>query len=247
MKRAFILLLILIFIKLEVLVAQPKIILKLDDLEVKNGVCPSTLTLDYLVRNKIKAGLGFIANRLDNSASKTLQQYILAKNFDGERLFEIWNHGFDHVRPEFLGTGYAYQKNHFDRATKIIEELLGVKLRTFGTPYNESDSITNRVVLENKDYKVFLFSKVEPSPNSGILNLVNRTNMENGTGNPEYSYFVANYNKFKDIYTDYMVLQGHPNKWKTGELDQFKQIVVFLIAQGCEFVTPYEYYLRVHN
>jgi peptidoglycan/xylan/chitin deacetylase (PgdA/CDA1 family) len=227
--------------------SQPKIILKLDDFEVKNGVCPSTLTLDYLVRNKIKAGLGFIANRLDYSTSKTLQQYVLAKNFDGERLFEVWNHGLDHFRPEFLGTGYVYQKNHFDRATKIIEELLGVKLRTFGTPYNESDSITNRVVSENYEYKVLLFSKIEPNPNSGILNLINRTNMENGTGNPEYSYFVANYNKFKDIYSDYMVLQGHPNKWKAGELDQFKQIVVFLIAQGCEFVTPYEYYLRIHN
>jgi len=225
--------------------AQPKIILKLDDFEVRNGVCPSTLTLEYLVRNKIKAGLGFIANRMDGSAFKTLSYYLVSTNYNGEDLFEVWNHGLDHVRPEFFGTGYDYQKTHFDQASKIIEDLLGVKLHTFGMPYNESDSVTNKVISEDKDYKIFLFSKVEPSPSSGIINLTNRTNMENGTGNPEYSYFVENYNKFKDKYTDYMILQGHPNKWTAAELDQFKQIVVFLTAQGCEFVLPYEYYRSI--
>ena len=66
--------------------------------------------------------------------------------------------------------------------------------------------------------------------------------MENGTGNPEFEFFKINYFTKKDKCSDYMVLQGHPNGWTTDKIDQFKLIVEFLIAEGCQFVTPYGYY-----
>ncbi|NNU33855.1 hypothetical protein HK413_06305 [Mucilaginibacter sp. S1162] len=35
--------------------------------------------------------------------------------------------------------------------------MFGVTMRTFGSPYNASDSVTNSVIKEQGDIKVFLF------------------------------------------------------------------------------------------
>jgi hypothetical protein len=65
--------------------------------------------------------------------------------------------------------------------------------------------------------------------------------VKNGIYNPEFDFFVNNYNKSKDRFKDYMTLQGHPNQWSADKIDQFGKIVDFLISEGCEFVLPYEY------
>lgn len=220
----------------------PKIILKLDDLFVKEGICACAPTFDYLIQKKIKAGFGAIANRSDSTALATLTPYLNATNTKGEKLFEIWHHGFDHVRPEFSGTGYEYQKAHFEEADKLLKKLFGFQMHSFGTPFNGSDSVTNQVVSENPGYKVFMFSRIKPNVANGIMYLDNRVNMENGTGNPEFDFFKENYNINKDQYTDYMILQGHPNMWTPEKLAQFRKIIDFLITEGCEFVLPFEYY-----
>ena len=222
--------------------AQPKIILKLDDLFVKEGICACAPTFEYLMQNQIKAGFGAIANRSDSTALETLSPYLNATNTKGEKLFEIWNHGFDHIRPEFSGTGYEYQKNHFEEADQLLKKLLGIQMHSFGTPFNGSDSVTNRVVSENLSYKVFMFSRVKPTVANSIMYLDNRVNIEKGTGNPEFALFMENYGKYRDKYTDYMVLQGHPNLWTPEKLEQFRKIIDFLISEGCEFVLPFEYY-----
>ena len=81
---------------------------------------------------------------------------------------------------------------------------------------------------------------------SFLAALTNRVNMENGTGKPEYAYFLTNYNANKSIYKDYIVLQGHPKFWTSVQLNEFSQIIDFLIAEGCEFQLPYEYYLSLN-
>lgn len=220
----------------------PKIILKLDDLSVSNGVCKFSATLDYLVQKQLKAALGVIANELDSTAPKTLYPYLDAKNSAGENLFEIWNHGLDHIRPEFQGTDFSYQKTHFDMADEKIKKIVGIQMHTFGTPFNGSDINTNKVVAQNENYKVFLLSSVVPDIKNGILYLNHRTNMEDGTGNPKFSFLRDNYLKNKNLYKDYMVLQGHPNMWTPEKIAQFKKIIDFLISEGCEFVLPFDYY-----
>ena len=232
----------LLFIFSQVTFSQPKIILKLDDLSVKNNVCQCAPVLDYLVQKKLKAGLGIIAIRNDDTVLKTLLPYLKATNSKSEPLFEIWHHGLDHIRPEFQGTGYDYQKSHFDEADRLIKKLLGIQMHSFGSPYNATDSVTDRVVSENKNYKVFMFSSLKEHGKGNILYLDHRVNMENGTGKPEYDYFFENYTKFKGKYTDYIILQGHPNLWTPEKMEQFKKIIDFLISEGCEFVTPYEFY-----
>ncbi len=226
--------------------AGPKIILKLDDLSVKNGVCAFAPAMDYLVQKQLKAGLGIIAGRNDSSALKTLRPYLQATNPKGEKLIEIWHHGLDHSKTEFKDSTYAYQKLHFEQADKMIQKLLGIQMHTFGTPYNASDSVTNKVLSENSNYRVFMYSSRKPALSNGILYLDNRVNIENGTGNPDFNLFMENYTKNKDKYTDYMVLQGHPNMWTSEKLEQFNKIIRFLVSEGCEFVLPYEYYQSIH-
>ena len=72
----------------------------------------------------------------------------------------------------------------------------------------------------------------------------NRVNMENGTGKPEFDFFVENYNKAIAKSMMVMVLQGRQNMYTTPEkMEQFWKIVQFLIDQKVRFITSYEYYL----
>lgn len=226
-----------------------KIILKLDDLGVLNSVFAASPVWDYLSTNKIKWGGGAIANRFDGTSAGVLSGYLNALNNVGDTLVEVWNHGYDHSGNsstgiyEFSNSTYADQKSHFDQATQTIKSILGIQMHSFGTPYNQSDVVTNTVIGEDSNYKVFLFAS-QTSASNGVSYLNNRVNMENGTGNPVYNYFVSNYIASKATYKDYMILQGHPNYYTLGSstLDQFKLIVQYLISEGVEFVRPYDYY-----
>jgi len=156
MKKIYLMAFCLGLLKSTFSFAAPKIILKLDDLSVKQSVCSCSPTFDYLMQKQLKAGFGAIASRLDSTSLNTLKPYLNATNAKGEKLFEIWHHGLDHVRPEFQTTSYEYQKAHFDQSDELIKKLLGIQMHTFGTPFNASDSITNKVISENPNYKVFL-------------------------------------------------------------------------------------------
>ncbi len=223
------------------LCGAPKIILKLDDLGVTENKCSCKLTLDYLIKKNIKASYGIIADRLDNTAKATLQPYLDAKNKKGENMVEMWHHGLDHKRPEFRETSYEYQKEHFDRATQIICSALGIKLHTFGAPFNAVDSVTYRVIAGDPDFKVVFFAKPEYRYSKKITYLNNRVSIEQGTGNILFDQFIKDYEQKKGNYNDYIVLQAHPNKWTKTELDELDKIIEYLQNEGCEFVLPYEY------
>ena len=229
-----------------------KIILKLDDFSASSGSSAATPVLDYLITKQIKAAIGFIADRNDATALSVFSSYLNAKNVAGEKLFEVWHHGLEHVQfatvpitYEFQGTSYSYQKANFDGADQRIKDDLRVQMHTFGAPYNQVDATTNTVISENSNYKVTMFNS--PAPGVEIKNLSNRVNMEIATGVPDYASFVTNYNAKKGIYTDYMVMQGHPNQWTTdAKKTEFSQIIDFLISEGVEFVLPYDYYLSLN-
>lgn len=224
-----------------------KIILKLDDFSAASNNSPFKPVMDYLISKQLKAGFGAIANRFDATAYSVLKPYLNALNPKGDTLFEVWNHGYDHVNSEFLGTTYAYQKSHFDLATQTIKSLLGIQMHSFGAPFNGSDTVTNRVISQDTNYKVFIFSTIKPNDNTGIVSLNQRVDLESPTGKPNYAAFVSNYNSYKNTYKDYMVFQGHPAGWSADLFEQFKLIIEFLLAQGCEFVRPFDYYNTLIN
>ncbi len=220
---------------------KTKVILKFDDLGVKNGVVSCARTMDYLKERGVKASFGVIADRLDATAAESLKPYMEATDKKGMTLFEIWHHGLDHKKPEFSGTPYEYQKEHFEKADAKIKEVLGLEMVTFGSPYNATDETTNTVLEENPRYKIFLFCAPGLQSVEGMTYLNNRVNIENGTGNIEYDHFLASYRNNKNKYTDYMVMQAHPNGWGEDKVAVLGQIVDFLLKEGCEFVTPQEY------
>ena len=144
---------------------------------------------------------------------------------------------------EFSGTTYAFQKAHFDSATNVIKSKLGIQMHSFGAPYNQNDTTCLRVISEDTNYKVIMYSQVAVSPTAGYKNLSNRVYIESATGVPDSAYFMNSYNSLKNTYTDYMVMQGHAYAWTTAAKQaEFQKIVNYLISQNVKFTTPYEYY-----
>jgi len=90
-----------------------------------------------------------------------------------------------------------------------------------------------------------MFVNAKTPTESKIRKLNNRVNMENGTGKPEFDFFVENYNKAIAKHMSSMVLQGHPHIYNTPEkMEQFKKIIQFLMDQKATFITPEDYYLE---
>ena len=238
----------LLAILLNSITAAPKIILKFDDSKISASYKVSASALiDNLIKKEIKASFGVITLNVDNTASVLLSSYLNTTDTNGDKLFEIWHHGLDHSNTptfEFRGSAYTFQKNHFNMGDSIIKYNIGVQSHTFGAPYNANDASTIQVLNEKTNYKVMFFpsSDAIPAASTGIISLLNKVDIESATGTPDYNVFLTNYNKYKSTYTDYMVLQAHPNWWPTAKIDIMNQIIDFLIAEGCEFVLPYDYY-----
>lgn len=234
------------------LMAQTKVIIKLDDFGSKNDKSQALSVLDLLLSRKIKASFGVIAKNLDSTAARVYGRYCTSKNEKGEKLFEVWHHGYDHSNnnppnknPEFSGTSYDLQKEHFDRADKVVLKTLKVQMHTFGAPNNATDTNTFKVIALNKNYKVVMLDGSTSGMRNGILFMNNRLNMENGTGKVNYEHFITQYKKLSGKYKDYFVMQGHPYLWDAEKIAEFDKVLNFLIAQKCEFVLPYEYYLKI--
>ncbi len=231
--------------------AQRKILLKLDDLGSRNGHSTAEPVLDLLLQRKIKAGLGVIATWLDSTAKQAYDKYIYAADEKGRKQFEIWNHGFDHSNknqpdgnsPEFKGTGYAFQKEHLAKAHERVRQLLGVSMHTFGAPFNQSDTVTNKVLAEHNAYFVVLYSEDRSGLKGWMDNYNYRVDMEITTGQVNFDHFVADYERKKNKYQGMMVLQGHPNMWDAARIAEFNKILDYLVAQKCTFILPEQNYL----
>jgi len=150
---------------------------------------------------------------------------------------------------EFSGTSYAFQKAHFDSATNVVKSKLGVQMRTFGAPYNQIDATLLQVMSEDPNYRVLLLGQLSPSPATGQINLTNRVFIESATGVPDYNYFLSSWYSKKSLYTDYMVMQGHPFDWTTpAKMTEFSNILNYLVAtDSVVFNTPYGYYRYLND
>lgn len=80
--------------------------------------------MDYLISKQLKACFGALVNRFDGTANALVSPYLNTMNVQGDTLFEVWNHGYDHEYPEFSGTNYVNQKSHFDQSTQKINLYL---------------------------------------------------------------------------------------------------------------------------
>ena len=226
--------------------AQTKIVLKLDDIAAnKTSGNKASMVMDYLLGLDIKASYGVIAKNLDDSALGLMHKYIDAQNKKGEKMIEIWHHGYDHSNNnppaknmEYKGTSYALQKANFNKADSLVKLYLGVQMQTFGAPFNAVDSNTLKVIAENKNYHILFYFAESPEREKQLTRLNTRINIENGTGNPNYEYFVSECEKNNAFKNSYLVLQGHPLQWNAQKFDEFKKIIAYLREKNCIFVLP---------
>ena len=184
---------------------------------------------------------------MDATSKNVLAPYINALNTKGEKLVEIWHHGLDHSQDigttgnfEFKYTTYAFQKMHFDSANNLVKKYLSIQMTAFGAPFNATDTVAMRVVNENPNYKLVMYSSVSTNFLLGFKKVNNSVSIETETGKPDFSYFLQQFNSKKSYLGTYMILQAHPGYWDATGFAEFKKILDFLDTQHCVYVLPSE-------
>lgn len=229
---------------LQIFVYKQLVILKADDLnyDPEHTFHPGYENfLRYLEERNIKAALGIVGKSLINGNDKYISTL---KEMINNGLFEIWNHGFNHILNdtneigelyhEFWNTSYNYQKEQIEKVQNSARDKLGITIHTFGSPGNQFDENTLQVIDEHEDLNIWFFG----DPRSSKLVLERICNIEFPTFFPDYQRFM--YNRPADA--ELLVLQIHPKAWESEGLEEFKLIMDYLIAQKVVFTTAYEYY-----
>ncbi len=198
----------------------------------------------------VKSGMGAVLEDL-TTASQTFKDSLTSWHHSD--YFEVWHHGWDHKRNnyppdnnnagEFSGTPYSYQKDHLEDGMTYAQSELGITLKSFGAPYNQTDNTFLTVLEENSDIKVWLYCN-DPTYSGMCLERGSSNQLESSTGVVSYSSFLTAYGANVN---PYLVLQGHPGAWDNNSFDEFDQVIDYLKAQGDCFILPYEYYQLVNN
>ena len=217
------------------------VILKLDDLKSTNYPLFQNIA-DYVQEKGIKASFGVIGNTLEDDGQKQAY-YDAIRNWDKNGI-EIWHHGYEHVITEYNASPFEAQMESFGKTVNLLKEKTGIHVRSFGSPYNNSDATTVQVLNQFPGVKVKMLAR-DPQEEGKQLNLNTRADMETEPGVVDYDTFISNYMSYKR--SPHIVLQGHPGMWDAHSLSEFKKIVDFLLSENVEFLTPYEYNLALNG
>ncbi len=158
--------------------------------------------------------------------------------------FEIWNHGYKHivgglssdgkVFSEFQNTNYDYQLSALYKTESLCRKYLDYTPMSFGAPGNAIDEVTNDVINNTNDIKIWFFG----NKNSSKMVLERKSEIEFPYGFPDYQKFLNNYLPNDSVLT----FQLHPNMWDTIKFNEFKKCLEYLESQNVTFITPNEYY-----
>lgn len=227
------------------------IILKLDDVRAtSNNTYNSSWqrVADSIRSYNINAAMGPVMIDL-TKGSQAFKDSLVA--WHNSPHFEIWNHGWTHTRldfppdfdnvGEFSGTPYQYQKEHFEWGNQAAKDELGITIRTFGAPYNQTDPTFLRVIEESPDTKVWLYCGDSDYAEGMCLFRGSNNKLESSTGVVSFESFVLAYES--NTYP-YLVLQGHPGQWSTSSFEEFDKVIKYLKDKGDCFMLPYDYYLQ---
>lgn len=218
--------------------------LKFDDLMPVDGETGVTLieqlTYDLLSREGIPHAWGVC--RLYQSENPAYYAWLKARDAEGN---EIWHHGNRHDRVageswEFKNRGAASQRANLRFTQDRVFEKTGIRMVTFGAPYNQTDATTAAVLNEQGEWSIMYFAQGSSEFSGRQLN--DRVNLEEKTG------VVATLEDFKASYAakadaPIIVLQGHPVYWEAAhDLPRLLAILDYLRAEGRVFITPRGYH-----
>ena len=231
----------------------PIVILKMDDLTQRGadkakGEAVSgnfTVFIETIRKLGVKASLGIIGNSL---ADGTPEYYAWIKARHDEGIVEFWNHGYTHQeyprvngrrRTEFCGASFDEQKETLGKTQQLAREKLGFDLKAFGSPFNQIDGTTAKVLATCPEITSWFYGPPQATTDSR-RSLERRLDLESPVMKPNSAQLIEAFNQYgKDL--QYIVLQGHPNSWSGKQRAEFVTAVQFLKDQGCVFMTPSEF------
>jgi len=222
----------------------PVIILKLDDVrQVKNGIVhPSWLrALAYVETNTLKASFGIICSSLEQD-NPAYFDWIKAQQKKG--VIEFWLHGYrerkiEDKTGEYEQGSFEEQRAALEKCERLAKEKLGFPLTAFGPHWSGTTDATDRALDAVPEIKIWLYGP-KPPKHFSRLSLERVMALENPTFVPDFAKFKATY-EHSGAQQPFLVLQGHPPNWTEQRWQGFYQIVEFLRAQHCVFMTPTEY------
>lgn len=238
--------LLIAFLLTTVVNAEPPIIiLKLDDVcQVKNAPVHQNWqrVADYVETNHLKASFGIICSSLE---SNNPAYFDWIKEMNKKGFIEFWLHGYrartkDDTTGEFEQGSAAEQQAVFERCEKLAKEKLGFALPTFGPHWSGTTDATEKALDAVPEIKIWHYGPRTPKFYKKV-SLPRVMAIENPTFVPDFEKFKAAYERV-GAKEKFLVLQGHPPAWYTDERwNGFINIVEYLKAKGCVFMTPSEY------
>ncbi len=217
---------------------RPVIILKLDDVV---GVSERwNKCVDFLKEENVKASLGIIGYAMAGN-NQQLFDWINKQNDTG--LFEFWNHGYmnrsakDKIG-EFESDSVIEQKEALLKTQNLVKEKTGISLVVFGPHWSGTTSATVEALKDVPAIKIVFYYTDGVKGDWFVYKRF--MNLEQPTFHPN---FAAVKKQFEggEYKRPYLCLQGHPNQWTDERFENFKQIVKYFKARGCEFMTASEY------
>ena len=220
------------------------IILRLDDLQSKTTGAFEWV-LNTALEKDVKVAFGVIGDNLEDSACN--QRFIDFMKYTDSLGMEIWHHGYIHTNTEYKGSSYENQLESFKRTYELMQQKCGISIHTFGPPYNVSDNTTIKMITENFP-GINVFMSVTDSDNIASQTKLNdRIIIESTTGIIDYEKFETSYESAVEKNKKCSVILGHPAQWNETSRQYFLDIIDFLKARDCVFMTPYEYYCYKNN
>jgi peptidoglycan/xylan/chitin deacetylase (PgdA/CDA1 family) len=218
------------------------IVLKLDD--VVGQSAPNALPVpprwqrvtDFLKKSNLKASYGIIGFSLeeDNPA-----YFDWIKNLHQSGQFEFWNHGYRNRKAtdksgEFEES-FEAQKTALDRTQELAKKKLGIELKAFGPHWSGTNEQTVRAIETIPELAMWFYGP----KNTTKFVFPRYLTLEDPTHVPDFAKFQATYQKVA-YDKPCVALQGHPNSWDDKRWENFVEIIEFLKAKGCVFLTASE-------
>ena len=216
-------------------------IIKADDLRAPSANWDRFL--DVSARMQVKVSIGIICDSLlEDQAGYS--DWLHARQASGA--VEFWNHGWDHKRlkgdgrtvSEYRGSGYDYQKRHFTDSQELMRKVLGDPPVALGTPWNDFDRDTVRVVNEDPNVGLF-FGHQEGIFEAGNVVVRMLQAEADGTGKPSFAKFRTLYEDTRDR-LDVIALQFHPGVFQERSFVEYELMLDFLLQEGWTFLQPRE-------
>lgn len=247
--------------------AAPYVVVKLDDVNTSPSGWLSDKWRrvgDFAAQRQIRLSLGVITRSLETPKPEYLA-WLRAMRDSG--WIEFWFHAYDHAthvgadgrpRSEFADRDPAELKRRFDLSQELAVQHLGAPFVAFGPPGGGETAHVNadtlRAVEEDPNLRVILYPSpideigeaLEARGKVRVLDRVWQVNIEQPLFKPNYEKFVQGYERYAPG-RDYLVIQGHPNRWDDERFAEFERIIDFLVSQGARFVGAAELGERLAN